>query len=182
MRFLRFFGTIGALAVITGCAGPPNREAALSGLNPVPMSAGAWAKAVGTYTGSIRASTIRFGFEGLSETDSRLELSGPVYAPAVLIRMDRGYSTAWSTYKEWKGTFTNITAKRYGSQGTVSATTHAPNQMLIVLRRDGTASHHGSWMVMTFLEDGDIGVDWIGKSGWRGSGEFSRVPDGGRGQ
>ena len=161
---------------MTGCAGPPNRIAVLDQLSPAPMSPQAWAQVRGAYTGPIRASTIRFGFEGLSQMETRLDLSGSADAPGVVFHMIRGYSTSWTAYGEREGIYTNIRAKRYGSQGTAEASTHAPNQMLITLRRDATLTHRGTWLILTFLSNGRIDVDWIGHSGWRGSGELWRVP------
>ena len=49
--------------------------------------------------------------------ETRLDLSGWSDDPGVVFRMDKGYSTSWTEYGEWKGTFTNIPDKRYGSQG-----------------------------------------------------------------
>ena len=176
MPLLRFIAPLFALALLAGCAGPNNRNAVLDELSPAPMSNRAWAHVVGTYTGPIHASTVRMGFEGLSAMETRLDLSGWPDAPAVVFQMDKAYSTAWTEYGERKGTFTNIPDKRYGSQGTVVASTHAPNQMLLVIRRDTTASRHGSWLILTFLDNGDVDVDYIGHSGWRGQGELTRIP------
>ena len=53
------------MRAIAGCAGPADRSAILDELNPAPMSARAWSRVVGTYTGPIRASTERGGFEGI---------------------------------------------------------------------------------------------------------------------
>jgi hypothetical protein len=163
---LRRIALLAALpAMLAGCtgAGPVNRSAVLDELNPAPMSAAAWSRVCWTYSGPIRASTQRNGIEGLSQTDTRLELSGPVDAPGVVFRMDRGFSTGWTPYGEWKGNFTNIPSMRYGSQGTVDASTHAPNQLLLVLRRDSSASREGSWMILTFRPNGNVDVDWIGR-------------------
>jgi hypothetical protein len=165
-----------ALALLAGCAGPGNRNAVLDELSPAPISGRTWSRIVGTYTGPIHASTERFGFEGLSAMETRLDLSGWADAPAVIFRMDKGYSTSWTMYGERNGTYTNIHDQRYGSQGTVVASSHAPNQLLLVLRRDTTANHKGTWLILTFLADGSVDVDYIGHSGWRGSGELSRVP------
>jgi hypothetical protein len=140
------------------------------------MPARAWSRVVGTYTGPVRATTIRFGFEGQSSIDARLDLSGWADDPEAVFRIDKTYSSPWTMYGETEGTFTNIPAKRYGSQGTVVASTHFPNQMLLVIRKDVTATRAGSWLILTFLGDGRVDVDWIGRSGWRGSGELWRVP------
>ena len=108
--------------------------------------------------------------------DTRLELSGWPDEPGVLLRIERGYSTGWTEYGEWKGIFTNIPAKRYGTEGGVTATTHAPDQMLLILHRDNSAMNKGAWMILTFRPNGVIDVDWVGRSGWRGQGELWRVP------
>jgi len=108
--------------------------------------------------------------------DSRLVLSGPVDSPGVYFRMLRGYSTAWTEYGEWKGEFTNIPKRRYGTQGTVFASTHYPNQALLILRRNGASQYAGVWMILTFRNTDTIDVDWIGHAGWRGEGELSREP------
>lgn len=139
------------------------------------MPARLWSRVVGTYTGPIRASTERGSFEGLMAMETRLDLSGWSDAPDVVFRMDKGYSTAFTPYGEWNGTFTNIPSQRYGSQGQVIASTHAPNQLLLVLRRNRTATRAGSWMILTFRANGSADVDWIGRSGWRGTGELGRV-------
>jgi hypothetical protein len=178
MRVPRSFARIAAVVAvaamaiaISGCAGPPDRNAVLDELSPAPISPAAWSRIVGTYTGPIRASTIRSGFEGLAAISTRLDLSG-----SVVLRMDKGYSTSWTMYGEKKGTFTNIPSRRYGSQGTATASTHFPDQVLITIRRDGTLSHEGTWMILTFHANGNVDVDWIGRSGYRGTGELARVP------
>jgi hypothetical protein len=163
-------------ATMAGCAGPGNRESALDDLNPAPLPAATWARVRGAYTGSIRATTERFGLEDTSATDVRLNLSGPVDSPGVLLRTWRGYSTGWTEYGEWKGTFTNIPQQRYGTQGTVFASTHYPNQALLVLRRNGASQYGGVWMILTFRDTATIDVDWIGHAGWRGEGVLTRVP------
>jgi hypothetical protein len=165
-----------ALALLAGCAGPGNRNAVLGELNPAPIPARNWSRIVGTYTGPIHASTQRFGYEGLSSMETRLDLSGWADAPAVVFQMDKGYSTSWTEYGERKGTYTNIPDKRYGSQGIVIASSHAPDQVLLVLRRDTTAIHKGTWLILTFLTNGNVDVDYVGRSGWRGAGELTRVP------
>ncbi len=139
------------------------------------MPARVWSQVAGTYLGPIHASTERGSFEGLTSIETRLDLSGWSDSPEVVIRIDRGYSTSWTEYGEWHGTFTNIPAKRYGSQGQVIASTHAPNQLLLILHRNRTATHAGNWMILTFHENGHADVDWIGRSGWRGSGELWRA-------
>ena len=163
-------------ATMSGCAGPGNRESALDDLNPAPMTPTAWASARGVYLGNIRATTERFGFEDNAAMEVRLDLSGPVNSPGVIFRMWRGYSTAWTEYGEWKGTFTNIPQKRYGTQGSVFASTHYPNQALLILRRNGASQYGGVWMILTFRDNSIIDIDWIGHAGWRGEGELSRAP------
>jgi hypothetical protein len=107
----------------------------------------------------------------------RLDLSGVATAPGVTMRIDNGFATAWRPYAERKGTFTNIPAKRYGSQGWVEASTHTPNQLLLHFRRFGGAlSPNGAWMILTFRGDGNVDVDFIGHNGYRGDGELTRVP------
>lgn len=177
MRVFRRIAAVAALAVtIAGCQGPANRSLILDELNPAPMSPRAWSRATGTYTGAIRIATERYGFEDLAAMDTRLELSGWTDSPGVIFRMDKGYSTAWTEYGEWKGTFTNIPDQRYGTQGTVTASTHAPNQALLILRRNGVSERNGNWMILTFRGNGVVDVDWIGRAGWRGQGELWRVP------
>jgi hypothetical protein len=175
---MRFFTRIAALAALSigvaGCAEPISRTSVLDELNPAPMSPRAWSQVVGTYLGPIHASTERGSFEGLTAIETRLDISGPPDSPDVIVRLDRGYSTSWTAYGEWHGTFTNITERRYGSQGAVIASTHAPNQMLLKLRRNRTTSPAGAWMILTFLGNGRVDVDWIGRSGWRGTGELWR--------
>jgi len=163
-------------ATLAGCAGPSNRDSSLNGLNAAPMSAAAWSRAAGVYSGSIRATTERFGLEDTSAMDTRLNLTGPVDSPGVIFRMWRGYSTAWTEYGEWKGTFTNIPQRRYGTQGTVLASTHYPDQALLILRRNGASQYAGVWMILTFRDADTIDVDWIGHAGWRGEGVLSRLP------
>jgi hypothetical protein len=139
------------------------------------MSARAWSRVIGTYTGPIHASTERGGFEGLMSTETRLDLSGWSDAPEIVFQVDKGYSTAWTPYGEWHGTYTNIPERQYGSQGGVLASTHAPNQLLLMLRRNRSATQ-GSWLILTFRANGKADVDWIGRSGWRGGGELWKEP------
>lgn len=174
-RFFVRLALVSLVAVLAGC-GTEDRDAAIDTLNPAPMSAAMWSRVPGTYAGPIRETTERYGFEDLAAMDTRLDLSGWADSPAVVFRMIRGYSTAWTMYGEWKGTFTNIPAKRYGTQGTVTATTHAPNQMLLILRRNGASPLKGTWMILTFQPDGSIDVQWLGHAGWHGEGELWRVP------
>jgi hypothetical protein len=148
----------------------------LEELNPAPMSAGVFDSAAGTYTGPVRATSLRGGFEGESATDVRLDLGGSVDAPEVTVTMDRGFSTAWAMYGERKGRYTNIRSKRYGAQGKVFVSTHAPNQMLLELRKFGASANIGVWMILTFQPGGAVDVEWIGHSGWQGDGELWRTP------
>ena len=181
---MRVFPRIAALAALllsfvlsfAGCAGKPDRALILNELNPAPMSEQAWAQVRGVYAGPIRSSTQRGGFEGYSSMETRLDLAGWPDTPGVILRIDNGFSTAWALYGERKGLYTNIPSKRYGSQGTVFATTHAPNQLLLKLHRFGFSAGTGSWMILTFRPNGVIDVDLIGYSGWRGDGELWRVP------
>ncbi len=163
-------------AAIVGCAGPSDRSAVLSELDPAPMTGRAWSQAVGTYSGPVRSTTQRGGFEGESSMETRLDLAGSADDPQVAMRIDNGYSTAWAMYDERKGTYTNIPSKRYGSQGTVIASTHAPNQLLLRLKRYGLSSGAAKWMILTFRGNGTVDVDLIGNSGWRGDGELWRAP------
>jgi hypothetical protein len=79
-----------------GCSGYPDRHLILNTLSPAPMSDRAYAGVVGTYTGPVRATTIRGGFEGESTSEIRLDLSGWADHPLVLLKMDTGFSTAWA--------------------------------------------------------------------------------------
>jgi len=177
MRVFRRIAILIALAAtLPGCAEPSNRAAILDDLNPAPMSARAWSHVTGTYTGPIRVVTQRFGFEDEAAMETRLELSGPPDSPDVVFRTQTGYSTAWNPYAQWKGTYTNILEKRYGTQGGIAASTHAPDQALLILRRNGISTPPGSWMILTFRGNGIIDVDWIGHQSWRGEGELWRVP------
>lgn len=180
MRVFGFFGRIAApavlVAMIAGCAGPSDRDAAIHELNPAPMSAQVWSQVRGTYAGPIREVTERYGFEASAAMETRLDVSGWADAPGVVFRIDKGYSTDWSEYGEWRGTFTNIPDKRYGTQGAAYPSTHAPNQMLLELRRNGVHIGKGSWVILTFRGNGNVDVDWIGRAGWRGEGELWRVP------
>ena len=186
MRVFRRIAALAALAIsiagVAGCAGSRDRQAILDELNPAPMSRQAWSRAIGTYTGPIRSSTQRGGFEGYSSMDVRLDLSGGVDSPEVQLKIDNGFSTAWAYYGERKGFYTDIPSKRYGAQGTVFASTHAPNQLLLQTRRYGASSGTGVWMILTFQPGGIIDVDTIGHSGWRGDGELWRAPSLLRGQ
>jgi len=164
------------ILTVAGCSGYPDRRVILNGLSPALMSGRAYASVVGTYTGPVRSTTQRGGFEGESTIESRLDLSGEADNPQVALKMDTGFSTAWAMYGERKGVYSNIPSRRYGSQGVVFASTHAPNQMLLQLRRFGASAGTGAWVILTFQDDGVIDVDWIGHSGWRGSGELWRVP------
>jgi hypothetical protein len=177
MRVFRRIAALALLAVtISGCAGYPDRRLILNELNPAPMSDRAWSQVRGTYTGPIRSATQRAGFEAASSMETRLDLSGSADAPGVVLKIDNGFSTAWALYGERRGTYTNIPSQWYGGQGTVYATTHAPNQLLIKTRRYGFSSGTGYWMILTFTGNGVIDVDLIGHSGWRGDGELWRVP------
>ena len=177
---MRVFPRIAALAAViflaAGCAGIPNRRAVLEELNPAQMSPRVFARAAGTYTGPIRATTLRGGFEGEMTMEVRLDLSGTLDKPEVLLRLVKGFSTAWAMYGERDGLYTNIPSKRYGAQGFVYASTHAPNQMLLQLRRFGASPNVGGWLILTFQPDDVVDVEWIGHSGWRGDGELWRTP------
>jgi hypothetical protein len=177
---MRVFQRIAALATlaatIAGCAGYPDRRVVLNELDPAPMTERAWSHVTGTYTGPIRSTTLRGGYEGESAMETRVDLSGWADDPQVLLRIENGFSTAWAQYGERVGTYTNIPSKRYGSQGYVYASTHAPNQMLLKLRRYGASGGTGNWLILTFHGGETIDVDMIGHSGWRGDGELWRVP------
>jgi hypothetical protein len=131
----------------------------------------------GTYTGPIRSTSLRGGLEGESAMETRLDLSGWNDAPEVVLRVNNGFSTAWAIYGERTGTYTNIPSKRYGTQGTLAVSTHAPNQLLLHLRRYGASAGTGSYIILTFIGNGKAVVDMIGHSGWRGDGELWRVEE-----
>jgi len=179
MRVLRGIAAVAVLATLAmtlaGCAGPGDRNALLEDMSPALMREGAWAQVRGTYTGPVRSVTQRFGFEGQSAMEVRLDLSGWAGAPGVVLRMENGYSTAWAMYGERKGTYTNIPSKRYGTQGYVYATTHYPNVLVVKLRRYGLSATTGTWLILRFEGNGVADVDLIGHSGWRGDGELWRV-------
>jgi len=176
MRVFRRIAALATLAVtIAGCAGYPDRRTVLNELDPAPMTERAWSRVTGTYTGPVRSVTLRGGFEGESTMETRLDLSGWPDAPEAVLRVDTGFSTAWAMYGERRGTYTNIPSQRYGSQGTLYASTHAPNQLLLQLRRYGASTGTGNSMILTFLGKGKVEVDMIGHSGWRGDGELWRV-------
>ncbi|HEX4084123.1 MAG TPA: hypothetical protein VHY22_04370 [Chthoniobacteraceae bacterium] len=176
---MRVFPRIAALAAVifmaAGCAGIPDRRAVLEELNPAQMDARVFARAAGVYTGPIRATTLRGGFEGEMSMDVRLDLGGTVDAPEVLLRINRGISTAWAMYGERDGLYTNIPSKRYGAQGYVYVSTHAPNQMLLELRRFGASPNTSGWMILTLQPNDVLDAEWIGHSGWRGDGELWRT-------
>jgi hypothetical protein len=163
--------------IAAGCSGYPDRRLILNELSPALMSDRAYAGVIGAYTGPIRATSQRGGFEGESSSEARLDLSGWPDAPRVVLKLDTGFSTAWAMYGEREGVYTNIPSQRYGAQGVVYASTHAPNQMLLKLRRFGASAGTGAWLILTFQGQGTIDVDWIGHSGWRGQGELWRVSD-----
>jgi hypothetical protein len=177
MRVFRRIAALAALTVtIAGCVGHEDRSSVLQDLDPAPMTGRAWSHVTGTYTGPIRSVAERGGFEGASSMETRIDLSGWSVAPEVVLRMDNGFSTAWAMYGERKGVYTNIPSKRYGSQGTVFASTHAPDQLLLQTRRFGASTGTGIWMILTFRGNGNVDVDLIGHAGWRGDGELWRVP------
>ena len=173
-----FRATVLAALVVTlaGCATPSDRDAILNQLDPAPMTPRAWSQVAGSYSGPVRLTTMHGASEGEKTTEIRLDLSGGTNGPGVFLRMDTGLSTAWMPYGERKGTYTNIPSKRYGTQGTVFASTHAPDQLLLRLRRNGVSTFTGGSMILTFGRDGVVNVDMFGHSGWRGDGELWRVP------
>lgn len=136
-----------------------------------------WSRVAGTYAGPIRSTTLRGGFEGESALETRLDLSGWADSPEVVLTVDNGFSTAWAMYGERAGVYTNVPSKRFGSQGTVYATTHAPDQLLLHLRRFGLSAGTGGWLILTFHPNGVADVELIGHSGWRGDGQLWRVPE-----
>jgi hypothetical protein len=163
-------------AALAGCATPSHRNAILNELDPAPMTPRAWSQVAGSYSGPVRLTTMHGAFEGEKTTEIRLDLSGSTDAPGVFLRMDSGLSTAWMPYGERKGSYTNIPSKRYGTQGAVFASTHAPDQLLLRLRRNGVSTSTGNWLILTFGRNGVVNVDMVGHSGWRGDGELWRVP------
>lgn len=140
------------------------------------MSAQAWSRVVGSYNGPVRLTTQRWGFEAQKSIETRVDIAGPVSDPEIFLRMDSGFSTEWSVYGEHRGIYTNIQSKLYGSQGTVAAATHAPNQLLLTIHRDGASPEKCSWLILTFRGRGVVDAEMIGHSGWRGDGEFWRIP------
>jgi hypothetical protein len=183
---MRFFTRIAAAAVsaaalaaiagLAGCAGPSNRQAIFAELNPAPMTPAQWANIRGVYTGPVRATTDRFGWEGQSTTEYRINLEGDVSAPEVLVDCDKGFSTSWTLYGERRRTYTNIPSRRYGTQGMVYATTHGADQVLLQLRKYGVSGRVETSLILTFRPNGHVSVEFIGPSGWHGDGELWRVP------
>jgi len=166
---------VAVAASMAACSGPADRQNILARLNPAFMGPRTWEHYVGTYTGPIHADSMRFGYEGLSTRSIQITLSGRTDYPLVTLKEVNDTSSAFDEYVERKATYTNNPVQRYGAQGWVLASTHAPNQLLVRFRRYGIAVS-ALRMIMTFNADGSADVDFFGHSGWRGTGELWRVP------
>jgi hypothetical protein len=164
------------LAGFTGCGGVTAREHALTVLSPQPMNPAQWQRVTGLYAGPIRAATTRFGYEALSVRELRMEISGTAEEPLVFLKMQTSHAGAWTAYSEKTETFTNISERRYGTQGYVFASSHAPDQLLLRLRANGVSWNVRPRMILTFRGRSCIDVDWIAESGWRGEGTLQRLP------
>lgn len=145
-------------------------------LSPAPMGPGMFARVDGVYLGPVRVKTKRFGSEGIRLFEMRLEIAGSPHSPDVFIKLHTAYTGAWNVYGESREEFTNIPERRYGTQGYVVATSHAPNQLLLRPRPGPLSPHAGSFMIVTFSGPNRADVTWIGKSGWHGGGRLHRVP------
>jgi hypothetical protein len=161
---------------IAGCAGVPQRREIRETLNPNPMSEREWAGVTGTYTGPVRLVIRRFGNEGASVTESRIELSGDARNPRVFLKMLTGYSSAWAPYVERSETFTNIPERRYGTQGFVLASTHAPDQLMLHFHPGVLSSNSHAFWIITFRGRDCAEVTAVRRSGWHGEGTLHRVP------
>ena len=177
IRFLfRLALVLGAALSVSGCAFLSQRSAAFRPLAPDPMTPEAWAQVTGVYSGPIRATTKRFGTEGIRVFETRLELFGSPESPDVFIKIRTTHSGAWTAYSEKTETFTNIPERRYGTQGYVFASSHAPDQLLLRLRPNGVSLDVRPTMILTFRGRGYVDVQWLASNGWHGEGSLHRVP------
>ena len=164
------------LCLISGCGGIGARRAVLDTLSPYTVSGREWSRMIGTFSGPTRITTNRFGNEAVEILTMSLEISGDPLAPKIFLRMRTDHSGAWSFYNEHLASFTNILARRYSTQGYVTATTHAPNQLLIFIHRNDLTTDPGPFMIVTFRGRDCADVEYLGKSGWRGEGSLMREP------
>jgi len=140
------------------------------------MSERAFARIAGVYLGPVRTTTKRFGTQGIRLFEMRLELYGNPESPDVFLKLHTAFTGAWEAYGENSEEFTNIPERRYGTQGFIVATTHAPNQIMLSPRTGALSPHLGSFMIVTFRGRNRADVTWIGRSGWHGGGTLHRVP------
>lgn len=160
----------------TGCAGVGKRRAVVRALAPETMTPEQWSRVVGVYIGPVRATTIRFGDEGVTVLQTRIEISGRPEAPEIFLKVQTSFSGAWIPYSEKLETFTNIPERRYGTQGYIFASSHDPNQILLRLRPNGIPLGVRPRLILSFHAHGCADVEYLGPSGWRGEGTLHRVP------
>lgn len=160
----------------SGCAVLSQRRAPFSALAPEPMTPQQWKPLTGIYSGTIRATTRRLGTEGVRVFEARLELSGNPESPDVFLKIRTTHSGAWTTYSEKTETFTNIRVRRYGTDGYVLASTHAPDQVLLRLQPNGLWLDVRPTMILTFHAPGWADVQWLASNGWHGEGSLRSVP------
>lgn len=168
---------LGFSVFLAGCAGVPQRRAIRETLQPEPMTEQAWAAATGVYTGPVRTVIRRFGTEGAAVADARLEVSGSALRPRVFLKMQTGYSSAWTPYVERTETFTNIPERRYGTQGYILATTHGPDQLMLRFRPGVLSTNSRVFWIVTFTGRDCATVTAVGRSGRHGEGTLHRVPE-----
>jgi len=168
--------SLAVLFFLTGCGTIPQRRAIRESVSPDPIDPRMFARIAGVYTGPIRTTTKRFGTQGVRLFETRLEVYGSPESPDVFFKIQTAFTGAWNVYGENSEEFTNIPDRRYGTQGYIVATTHAPDQLRIKLRAGAFSPHVGSFLIVTFRGRDCADVRWIGRSGWHGEGSLHRMP------
>jgi len=177
MRFtLRISLFVCLILLGAGCAVMHQRRNIRESVTPEPMTPRDWAAVTGTYIGPIRSTSRRFGTEGVAVAETRLEISGTADEPLIFMKMRVAFTSAWNQNGERAETFTNIDERRYGVRGRIVASSREPNQLFLQLEPQPLAPTFGSFMIVTFREDGRANVDFVEHAFRRGEGILQRPP------
>lgn len=164
------------ILVGAGCMAVHQRRNIRESVAPEPMTPRAWGAAAGTYIGPIRSTSRRFGSEGVSVAETRLEISGTADEPLIFMKMRVAFTSAGNMNGERTETFTNIDQRRYGVRGRLFASSHAPDQLLLQLKPQPLSPTAGSFMILTFRGHGHADVDFVEHAFRHGEGTLLRPP------
>ena len=161
---------------LPGCSTINQRNAVFADLSDRPIAPAKWRKLAGVYSGPVRSTSVGIGTTGVTSENMRLEVYGTPEDPLVFLRMRMFATSAFSAYNERNESFTNIPEREFGVRARLTASSHAPDELLITLEPALVSPNRGGAMIIKFATDGSAEVDSVGHFQRRGIGSLNRVP------